>query len=91
MNRKKTMSLHMMATKAFHKLGDISRDEPDLCYVYDADDDNFYGMWVTGLGFFDVMFPKDTTRELTKEEIAHYSSMNLSLSGNNLGKIKLSV
>jgi hypothetical protein len=29
----------------------------------------YIGMWVTGFGFFDVRFPKETTRELTKEEI----------------------
>lgn len=90
-NRKHTMDKHMMATKAYHKLGDISRDHDDLCRVYDQDDENFYGMWVTGYGFFDVKFPKETTRELTKEEIKQFSEMNISLSGCNLGKIKLKV
>lgn len=89
MRRERTMSMHMMATEAHHKLGDISSDTPDLCFVYDQDEDNYYGMWVMGFGFFDVRFPKETTRELTQEEINHYSEMSIALSGHNLGKIKL--
>lgn len=81
----------MMATVAHHKLGDISRDKPGLCHVYDQDESNYYGMWSFGFGFFDVRFPKDTTRELTDEEISHYSEMNLVISGNNIGKVKLCV
>jgi len=59
---------YMMATKALHKLGDISRETPQLCDVYGQDKKNFIGSWVEGFGFFDVRFPKNTTRELTEEE-----------------------
>jgi len=69
---------YMMATKAIHKLGDISRDAPEdgvygvenLCVVYDEDKENYIGNWVTGFGYMEVKFPKSTTRELTEEEKA---------------------
>ena len=57
-----------MATKAVHKLGDISRNKPDLCIVHDEDEKNYIGNWVTGFGFINVKFPKNTTRELSEEE-----------------------
>ena len=62
----------MMATKAIHNLGDISRDIPDLCYINTEDDDNYIGGWVSGFGFINVKFPKNTTRELTPEEYKKY-------------------
>lgn len=70
---------YMMATKANHKLGDISSDEPDLCLVKDEDADNYIGSWVTGFGFFNVKFPKETTRELTPEEITYYNSKQIQI------------
>lgn len=62
------MERYMMATKAFIRTGSISREIPDLCIVYSEDVENYIGSWVTGLGFFDVKFPKSTTRELTDKE-----------------------
>jgi hypothetical protein len=67
------MPRYMMATNAFHQLGDISRDEPDICRVDREDEDFYVGAWVTGFGFFDVRFPKATTRELTPDEFRHYN------------------
>jgi hypothetical protein len=64
------MGKYMMATKATHKLGDISSDEPDLCFVKEEADDYYIGNWVTGYGFVGVHFPKATTRLLTPEEVA---------------------
>jgi hypothetical protein len=64
-----------MATEAHAKLGDISRDDPDYMrvsndpYTRPEDDENYYGSWLTGLGFFNVAFPKATTRLCTEEEI----------------------
>ena len=89
MSRPRTMDKHMMATKAFHKLGDISSDEPDLCHVYDQDGENYYGMWVTGFGFFDVRFPKETTRDLTNDEIKYYNSKRIQI--NNQPSVPLHV
>jgi len=63
---------YMMATKAIHQLGDISRDHGDICQIFGEDADNYIGNWVTGFGFIDVKFPKATTRDLTTDEIKHY-------------------
>jgi hypothetical protein len=79
----------MMATTAIHKLGDISRKEEDLCRVYDEDEENYYGSWVEGFGFFDVRFPKETTRPLTEEEVAYWSEQHYVLAGCDLGKMKI--
>ena len=66
---------YMMATKALHKLGDINSDEYDLCFISSEDDENYIGNWITGLGFIGVKFPKETTRDLTQDEIKKYNSM----------------
>ena len=79
----------MMATKAIHKLGDISRKKEDICIIIDEDDDNYIGMWVTGYGFFDVKFPKSSTMELTPEEIEKYNLMHVQI--NNQFPVKLKV
>lgn len=72
---------YMMATKAYHKLGDISRDTPDLVFVDSSDADNYIGHWVFGFGFVGVKFPKETTRNLTPEEIEKYNNSYMSIGG----------
>jgi len=52
----------IFATKAIHKLGDISRDDGDYAIVTEADDENYYGQWLSGYGFVDVQFPKKSSR-----------------------------
>lgn len=74
-----TVNKYMMATEAYLKSGNISRDEPDLCYIYGEDENNFIGKWIEGFGFFDVKFPKKTTRPLTEEEISRFSGGTLSI------------
>ena len=64
---------YMIATKAEHKMGDLSRDKESLCHINEIGKDYYIGSWVTGFGFFNVMFPKETTRELTDEEIKKYN------------------
>lgn len=54
----------MLATKAYHKLGEISSKVPDRCTVYEEDDHNYYGSWDVGFGFIDVRFPKETTKKI---------------------------
>jgi hypothetical protein len=76
---------YMMGTKAFHKLGDISRDEPDLVYVHDEDDMDYIGNWATGFGFVNVHFPKESTRELTSVEQTRYSKLRLEIAGRDCG------
>ena len=80
---------YMMATTAIHQLGDISADTPDICRVYGEDDENYIGAWVTGFGFFDVKFPKTTTRPLTEEERAKYNKMYVQLSDNPPYKLEV--
>jgi hypothetical protein len=79
----------MMATTATHKLGDISRDEPDLCLVHGQDGDDYLGNWVTGFGYINVRFPMATTRELTEEDKARYDGAALELSGRPWGQIHI--
>ena len=67
-NRKVFMNHYMMATKAEHKIGDISSNKPDLCIIDREEGDYYIGSWSTGYGFIDVKFPKATTRHLTNEE-----------------------
>jgi hypothetical protein len=76
-------SRYMMATKAIHKTGDISSDDPDLCVVNSEDEEYYIGSWVTGFGFINVKFPKETTRELTEEEKDRYNGMLFQI-GNNV-------
>lgn len=64
---------YLMGTKAYHQLGDISRDEYDLFSATGETEKYWIGMWITGFGFFNVLFPKETSRELTKEEIEKYN------------------
>jgi hypothetical protein len=68
---------YVMATRAHHKLGDISRIVPDLAYVTDEDDEAYIGQWVEGFGYINVRFPKATTRELTDAEREHYDGKRL--------------
>lgn len=73
---------YMMATKAEHEFaGDISREEPDLCQVSKEADDFYVGSWVTGFGFIDVKFPKETTRELTDAESEYYDGREIGIPG----------
>lgn len=83
------MAKYMMATKAIHKLGDISRDEPDLCCIGREDNNNYYGNWVTGFGFIDVCFPKSTTRDLTKEEVEKYHNTYIQIGSQFPSKLNI--
>ena len=80
---------YMIATTAIHKMGNISRKEGDLCRVTKESQTDYYGMWITGFGFFNVRFPKETTRELTQEEIEKYNGKQISISGTPVYKLKV--
>jgi hypothetical protein len=69
----------MMATTATHKLGDISREMPDLCVIHSEDAENYIGSWVIGVELFNVAFPKNTTRELTDQEKEKYRGMRIAI------------
>jgi hypothetical protein len=85
----KIESKYMMATKAIHLTGDISRDTADICVVFEEDDQNFYGNWVFGAGFVNVAFPKQTTHDLTAEEVEHYHGRPLMIGGGFIGSINI--
>ena len=61
--------------------GLIERGEPELiehvASITKEDSDSWIGMWVTGIGAFDVEFPKKTSRALTVEEIEELSTKRL--------------
>ena len=80
---------YKMATKAIHKLGDISRDASDLCIIFQEDAHNYIGNWVTGFGLIGVKFPKETTRNLTDKEIAYWNGRGIVLAGVYVGKLKV--
>lgn len=79
----------LMGTKAYHQLGDISRDEYDLFYATGETQNYWVGMWVEGFGYFNVLFPKETSRELTKDEIEKYNNTYVQI--NSQPPIKLGV
>ena len=58
-----------MGTVAHHRLGDISRDEPDVFIARETWPEDYVGEWLTGFGFVNVRFPKATSRELTADEL----------------------
>lgn len=70
---------YMVATRAMHKTGDISRDEPDLAWIREDHGDEYEGEWIQGYGFIHVRFPKATTRPLTNEEAYKFSGMVLDM------------
>jgi len=49
----------ILTTKAIHKLGEFNFDEPEIAFVSQADDENYYGMMVNVPNFVDVKFPKE--------------------------------
>lgn len=78
--KRRTFPRYMMGTSAFaggDGLLDISRDKPDLCHIEREVGDNYIGAWQTGYGFVEVRFPKATTRNLTRREIAHYARLKV--------------
>ena len=83
------MKKYMMATKAMHMTGDISSDKEDLCVIFEEIDTHYVGNWITGFGFIEVEFPKETTRELTVTEVEKYNKTYVQIA--NQPPIKLKV
>lgn len=65
-------SKYIIATKAEHQLGDISRMEGDLALVSQKNDKEYCGNWVEGMGFFNVRFPIETSRIVSEEEAKEF-------------------
>jgi len=92
----KDIDMYMIATTATHQLGDLTREldvegqlMENLCRISKEDDENYYGMWTTGMGFFNVEFPKDSTRELTQEEIDFFNTKSVQISSQPPVKLKV--
>lgn len=80
---------YVMATAAAHKLGDLSRDPAHLALVYGEDGDAYVGRWIEGFGYFDVRFPKATTRDLTADEIAEYDGRLVAINGEPISALDI--
>jgi hypothetical protein len=87
-DKQKIEGKYLIGTLAYHQLGEISR-EPDLFRADGETKDYWVGMWVTGFGFFDVLFPKDTSRELTDEEKEKYNKMSVQIGSQPPLKLKV--
>lgn len=70
---------YMIATTAFHLLGELSRPEGSLCHIHGQSHGYWVGSWVTGMGFVHVLFPKETTRPLTDEEVQKYKKKRVQI------------
>ena len=75
------MKKYMIATKANHKLGDLTRPEGDICMIKKETDEHYIGQWVFGYGMVGIEFPKNTTRTLTETEKEHYNGMKVGFVG----------
>lgn len=80
--------IYMMGTKAFHQLGELSR-ELDLFITSHETEKYYIGNWVTGFGFFHVCFPKKTSRRLTPKEIKKYNKTYVQISSQPAYKLNV--
>lgn len=75
----------LVGTKAYHQLGEISRETIENAKVLEyftaiKETKHYYiGAWVEGFGFFNVVYPKNTTRELTPEELEFYKTLTFGI------------
>ena len=62
--------VYMMATLGTHRYGDLSNQDPHLCFIYGETEDSWIGCWVFQFhNFHDIVFSKKTTRKLFESEI----------------------
>lgn len=87
--QKKIEPRYFMGTKAHHQMGDISREKEDLFQATGETDLYWVGMWSTGFGFFNVLFPKETSRDLTEEERERFNKTYIQIG--SMPPIKLKV
>ena len=78
-SKRKIDEKYLMATTAYHNIGDFSYETPDLCCVYEETDGAYIGSFVLGIGAFNVVFPKETTRNLTKDEVKFWSKQYIGI------------
>jgi hypothetical protein len=87
--------------KAYHQLFEEGRDvihnmspapsadgvEWELATVSHENEEFYWGMFVEGLGFFHVMFPKEQTRPPTAEEAKYWSGRQMGMFGSHSGNL----
>ena len=78
----------MVATIAYQILANgelrkLTRPESEFCYAkgWSEPDQAYVGNWLEGFGFFDVHFPKASTRPATEAEIARVGAGELRIVG----------
>lgn len=81
--RHKIESKFLMASGFYHKAySEPDADFFDIVQVYEETNDAYIGSFVFGLGLIDVVFPKNCTRELTKDEILQYDGKFIAINNN---------
>lgn len=59
----------ILATKAYHKMGELTREIPDFAIVTGETETDYIGHWARHLVLFvEVHFPKQTSRLVTVED-----------------------
>jgi hypothetical protein len=80
---------YRMATQAAHITGDLGRENPALCIVHGETADHYVGSFIFGFGFYNVKFPKATTRKLTPEEAARFNGAFIRIGSSAYGPITI--
>lgn len=63
---------YMLATKAYYQGEDVSKDEEDFCQIRAEIGGDLIGRWCFDFGPNGVLFPAETTREPTEEELRDF-------------------
>jgi hypothetical protein len=82
---------YMMATKCYYHGDDtpLILEEPELCVVFEENDENYIGNWVEGFGFINLRFPRETTRPLTSSEKEHYHNRHMYINSTPVGPLNM--
>lgn len=78
-----------MGTTAHHLLGDISREQAEICVLTEESETHYMGFWLEGFAMMGTKFPKDSVRELTEEEKTFYHDRPLHQKGKPWKKLNV--
>lgn len=79
---------YLIGSIAHHVLGPINRQD-DIFVAHRETDHYWIGNWITGFGFINVLFPKETSRELTEEEKKKYQKFTFQIGKQRPYKLEL--
>lgn len=66
-----------MGTLALHRHGNFTCKTPCVCYIYGEQEQYYVGFWAYDYpNFYDILFPKTSTKELNPEEDLVYKEAN---------------